>query len=138
MTSEERIQKSEQIELKNVPEARDMFYTSPKNSLIFIHNHPKNSTFSEVDLKSFLAADSLLMMTVVCNNGRIYSLTKEEGFDDFEAISYYNSIFDSVNYEDSAVAEFLRTCSKVKLIYGYGDNMKWPPDCRFVDLPVIY
>ena len=41
------------IELRKVIEARDLFFTAPSNSLIFIHNHPKNSTFSEVDLKSF-------------------------------------------------------------------------------------
>lgn len=74
-----------------------MFFTAPSNSLIFIHNHPKNSTFSEVDLKSFLVADSLLMITVVCNSGRVYSLTKGHGFDVFKAISYYNYIYDKTS-----------------------------------------
>lgn len=62
------------ISLSVVPQAKELVCTAPRNSLLFLHNHPKNSTFSETDLESFLTADSILMATVVCNNGKQYFL----------------------------------------------------------------
>ena len=65
------------ISLGTVPQAKELVCTAPRNSLLFLHNHPKNSIFSETDLESFLTADSILMATVVCNNGKQYFLAKD-------------------------------------------------------------
>lgn len=37
------------ISLRTVPQAKELVCTPPKNSLIFLHNHPRNSIFSKVD-----------------------------------------------------------------------------------------
>ena len=65
-----------------------MLVNAPKNSLIFLHNHPKNRIFSERDLESFMAADGILLMGVVCNNGTQYFMSKNNQFDKEEALNY--------------------------------------------------
>lgn len=108
------------ISLGTVPQAKELVCTAPRNSLLFLHNHPKNSIFSETDLESFLTADSILMATVVCNNGRQYFLTKTSLFDKHKALVYYDKVYDLT--EEGSVREFLRTCKKVGLDYNYGGS----------------
>lgn len=106
------------ISLASIPQARELVCTAPKNSLLFLHNHPKNTTFSETDLESFLTADSIWMVTVVCNNGRQFFLSKTVQFDKFQALVYYDDVYGLS--EEGSVKEFLRTCKKVGLDYSYG------------------
>lgn len=106
------------ISLSTVPKAKELVCTAPRNSLLFLHNHPKNSTFSETDLESFLTADSILMATVVCNNGKQYFLIKTPIFDKYKALVYYDEVYDLT--EKESVKEFLRTCKKAGLDYNYG------------------
>lgn len=73
----------------------------------------KNSTFSETDLESFLTADSILMATVVCNNGKQYFLVKTPLLDKYRALVYYDEVYDLI--EEGSVKEFLRTCKKAGL-----------------------
>lgn len=98
--------------------ARELLCTAPKNSLLFFHNHPKNSWFSEKDLESFLTSDAIMMMSVVCNNGRLYFLMKMQTFNKYAALSNYDIIYE--NTEKGSVQEFLRTCSSVGLKFIYG------------------
>jgi len=106
------------ITIKNVPCAKELMTTAPKNSLLFFHNHPNCSVISEKDLESFLISDSILMISVVCNNGRLYFLTKTEFFEKEQAMIYYDSVFDSI--ESGSIKEFFRTCKKVGLQFRYG------------------
>ena len=106
------------IRLKEDKKAFDLICTAPKNSLLFFHNHPKNSCFSERDLESFMTSDAIKMMSVVCNNGRLYYLIKMDTFDRCEALMYYEAIYSKT--ESGSVKEFLRTCSKVGLKFIYG------------------
>ena len=106
------------IRLKEDKKAFDLICTAPKNSLLFFHNHPKNSCFSERDLESFMTSDAIKMMSVVCNNGRLYYLIKMDTFDKCEALIYYRTIYSKT--ESGSVKEFLRTCSKVGLKFIYG------------------
>jgi len=106
------------ITIKNVPYAKELMTTAPKNSLLFFHNHPNCSIISEKDLESFLISDSILMISVVCNNGRLYFLTKTELFEKEQAMIYYESVFDK--FESGSIKEFLRTCKKVGLSFKYG------------------
>lgn len=91
---------------------------APKNSLLFLHNHPRNTCFSEIDLSSFMTADPIYMISVIGNNGRQYYLIKNEEFDKGKALQYYDELFE--NFEGSSVKEFLRTCRKVGLNFVYG------------------
>lgn len=106
------------ISLSTVPQAKELVCTAPRNSLLFLHNHPKNSIFSETDLESFLTADSILMATVVCNNGKQYFLAKTPLFDKYKALVYYDEVYGLT--EEGSVKEFLRTCKKAGLDYNYG------------------
>jgi len=106
------------ISLKSSPDAKMKMETAPKNSLLFLHNHPRNTCFSEIDLSSFLTADPIYLMAVVGNNGRQYFLIKLGDFDKGRALEYYDELFE--NAEGSSVKEFLRTCRKVGLRFIYG------------------
>ena len=109
------------ISIKANPEARETLITAPAKSLIFIHNHPRNSVFSERDLNSFLTSDAIMLVTVVCNNGRTYYLEKNNEFDPNKALKYYDELFEDESIEHT-VKEFLRTCRKVGLSFYYGGN----------------
>ena len=106
------------VTLRNDTMAYDLLCTAPKNSLLFFHNHPKNSCFSERDLESFLTSDAILMMSVVCNNGRVYDLLKMDTFDKNTALFNYDKIYEET--ETGSVREFLRTCSSIGLKFLYG------------------
>ncbi len=106
------------ISMRRNPDAKMKMEYAPKNSLLFLHNHPRNTCFSEIDLSSFLTADPIYMMSVIGNNGRQYFLIKTETFDKGYALEYYDELFE--NAEGSSVKEFLRTCRKVGLRFIYG------------------
>ncbi len=82
------------VTLKNNAMAYDLLCTAPKNSLLFFHNHPRNSCFSERDLESFLTSDAIIMISVVCNNGRLYYLIKTNGYNKDIALFYYDKIYE--------------------------------------------
>ena len=109
------------ITIRHNSEAKELLITAPVRSLIFMHNHPRNSVFSERDLNSFLTADTILMVTVVCNNGRTYYLAKSNEFNKERALRYYDELFENPKIEHT-VLEFLRTCKKVALSFYYGGN----------------
>ena len=106
------------ITLTRDKRAYNLLCTAPKNSLLFFHNHPKNSCFSERDLESFLTSDAIIMMSVVCNNGRLYYLIKTDTFDRYAALNYYDKIYEKT--ENGSVREFLRTCGSIGLKFIYG------------------
>ncbi len=108
----------EKISMRNEPNAMKKMECAPKNSLLFLHNHPKNSCFSEVDLQSFMTADAIYMMSVIGNNGRIFFLIKTDDYDKTNSLIYYEDLFE--HFEGSSVKEFLRTCGKVGLKFVYG------------------
>ena len=106
------------ITLKDNEMAYELLCTAPKSSLLFFHNHPKNSCFSERDLESFLTSDAIILMSVVCNNGRLYYLIKMDTFDKAAALFYYEKIYEET--ESGSVREFLRTCGTIGLRFLYG------------------
>lgn len=110
------------ISLRKNDKAKQLLLTAPRHSLVFLHNHPKNSCFSERDIETFLTADAIMMMSVVCNNGRQYFLKKDSDFDKNFALLFYEKIFE--NTENGSVKEFLRICGKVNLKFTYGGEPK--------------
>jgi hypothetical protein len=108
----------EGVTLKGEKKACELLCTAPKNSLLFFHNHPKNSLFSEKDLESFMTSDAIWMMSVVCNNGRLYFLIKTDKYNREKALAYYEQIFETG--EKDSVHEFIRTCGKAGLDFIYG------------------
>ena len=74
------------VSIKSDMSANQKMQTGYKNSLLLMHNHPSSSTFSAEDFKLFCNTKSLYIMTVVGNNGTVYTLTKDKDFNPVEAL----------------------------------------------------
>jgi len=89
--------------------------TSPKNSLMLLHNHPGTGTFSAEDIKTFCNTDSLYIITVVGNDGTIYLLKKENNFDSEKLLLAYGNLAEKYsrysNNATRAVAYILANAS---------------------------
>ena len=59
-----------------IPSSFQLNMYCTKNSLLFFHNHPKNSCFSEKDLESFMISDAITyprrLLDLICDS-TIYS-----------------------------------------------------------------
>lgn len=51
-----------------------------------------------------MISDAIKMMSVVCNNGRLYYLIKMDTFDKCEALMHYETIYSKI--ESGSVKEF--------------------------------
>ena len=94
------------ISIKNVDAIKELMETSPRNSLLFFHNHPKNSLFSERDLDSFISSDAIKMISVIGNNGQLYFLVKLENFSKETALIKYDEIFNKIEDEKSKLCSY--------------------------------
>ena len=52
------------------------------NNLMILHNHPRNSSFSDVDISLFKNLKSLKTLTILKNNGDVEFITKGDNFND--------------------------------------------------------
>lgn len=120
---EERI-----VRLKDNPKAKQAMDTSPKNSLLLMHNHPSTGTFLGEDLKTFCNTDSLYIMAVVGNDGSIYVLIKDVGFDAAEAMRAYGYFAEKYkkykNNGTRAVRALLKDAKLFGLYYKKGARKK--------------
>lgn len=78
------------VSLSNNPNAEKLLKSSPKNTLMFMHNHPNNSRFSGQDLRMFSLFDSLYIATAISNNGNIYVMKKGPNFNGEALLIEYN------------------------------------------------
>ena len=102
------------INMRNNTKMMRMLDESYCNSLVFIHNHPRNSCFSFVDLKSFCDYDALIAMTAVCNDGRIHIMRKEADFNPNTISVEYNEY---VKRNMSGISNIIKNASKLGLLY---------------------
>lgn len=114
-----------EVETKNNPDAYIALKSFRKNTLIFMHNHPSTGTFSGVDFKTFCDNDTLYAITVVGNDGSVFTLTKTAEFNKGKAFAYYhdlamNTYKNYVNNGTMAMKELLHHCDEIGLIYGKG------------------
>lgn len=80
------------VDINDNPKAKEILDTSPKNSLILLHNHPSTGTFSARDLRTFCNNDSIYIMTAVGNDGSIYILRKDVDFNAGEVLLEYGKL----------------------------------------------
>lgn len=76
------------VNLRTNPDAIELFKNS--YSILAMHNHPRNGLFSSVDIRTFAVRTSIRIMTVVCNDGTIYVLKKENNFNAAALMQIYN------------------------------------------------
>ena len=75
------------MSIEDSKDALFIFDTARFRTLIFMHNHPNNSCFSERDFFNFVSEDKMFLATAVCNNGNIH-IMKKEGLLHKEAILF--------------------------------------------------
>lgn len=91
--------------------------------VVCLHNHPNLSKFSLDDVKFFLRNDSVKMMVVVTNLGRISYLVKGSKFNRIEAIGIYNEAVRIHNLgmdlknAQKAADYFMKECYRADIIY---------------------
>lgn len=102
------------------PEATGLFFSSKERELMYLHNHPKGSSFSLNDIVTFLSDDRIRLLSVVTNQGAVYVLHKREGYNYKKAYSLIREIMlkykQSSEYSD-VIKAFLRQCKKVGIDY---------------------
>ena len=67
-----------ELEFTN-PDCVFMLYNRPR--LFVMHNHPKNGSFSDRDIRFFIENENVKHLSIVKNNGKVEVLTKKDGFD---------------------------------------------------------
>lgn len=94
-----------------------------RTTVIMLHNHPSTKTFSLEDLRFLLTYDSIRMMIVISNQGKIHYISKEEDFDRDMAIQLYSSCVGTLSKSSNireiyfAAKQYLLKCHTVGLFY---------------------
>lgn len=68
--------------------ASNLLFNSKDNSLIVLHNHPGQSTFSLTDLYLFIFNDSVKTLTIVTNMGQLKYISKKKNYSKTNCIEY--------------------------------------------------
>ncbi|SFC42294.1 hypothetical protein [Butyrivibrio sp. YAB3001] len=114
------------VDIKNNPKAKEVLDTSTKNSLLLLHNHPSTGTFSARDLRTFCNNDSLYIMTVVGNDGSVYVLMKNVGFDPSAVLEEYGRLAEQFEKQGckynatEAIKYMLKNAEKYNMSYKKG------------------
>ena len=83
--------------------------------LTVMHNHPRNSSYSDTDIAFLISSDSVKTLTIVKNNGKVEILTKTSNYNKQTAIKefkrqYKNTVKTGNSSEiDKAVRKFLQS-----------------------------
>lgn len=83
------------------------------SDLFVMHNHPRNSSYSDTDIAFFLSNDTVKSLSIVKNNGKVEVLTKSEKYDKMQLMNSFKRCYKKhvKTYSDSeinkAVSAFL-------------------------------
>lgn len=85
-----------------------------EKKLIILHNHPRNTTFSELDIEKLITFNNVDAISLVTNNGHVEMLKKTNQYSKMKANNIIGYVFDklkgkSVTYEhivSSLLSEF--------------------------------
>ena len=114
------------VEIDDNPEAKTVLDTNTKNSLMLLHNHPSTGTFSAVDLRAFCNNDSVYIMTAVGNDGSVYVLQKDIGFNPSRLLLEYGKLAEEYKAQGykynatMAVKHLLKNAENYNMIYKKG------------------
>ena len=104
------------IDMSNYPKEEEILRKSWKNHLIFLHNHPNNSNFSGVDLRSFCKHESLYMITAIQNDGNINVLAKDIHFSSQATLFEYNKYVD----KNQGIKNVINQGKRLGVLYKFG------------------
>lgn len=77
------------VDIEADAESYHWLRTKPQRRVLLYHNHPGQSYFSLNDIRMFLRNDSIGTMSIVTNQGKVWSITKSVTFDRKKA---YNAL----------------------------------------------
>ena len=77
------------VDFLSDPEMSHTLRSSPMRSIVLSHNHPGLTYFSCDDLGVFLSYPSIKTIMIVTNMGKVYQLTKKDGYQDEQMIEHY-------------------------------------------------
>lgn len=81
--------------------------TSGKNQFI-MHNHPRGSSFSRLDVEEWMKSDNLRTLSVIKNNGMIEVIAKNKDFNfDIAKIQYLRTLKKNPDNIEKALEKFL-------------------------------
>jgi hypothetical protein len=103
------------VDFRKNDEANDLLNSPYKNSIVVLHNHPRNGLFSDRDIASFIKYDSIYAMTVVCNDGTIYTMSKTSEFNGNAILEYYNQNISFKKY--GAIKSIAHNAKKLGVTY---------------------
>lgn len=82
---------------------------SPEKSLMLCHNHPGQSYFSDSDLVLFLEHGAIGTLSIVTNQGKVWTISKTRGYNFKTAFSEFKKcILNSNGNHDEAIDSFLK------------------------------
>ena len=82
---------------------------SPEKSLMLCHNHPGQSYFSDSDLVLFLEHEAIGTLSIVTNQGKVWTISKTQGYNFKTAFSEFKKcILTSNGNHDNAIDSFLK------------------------------
>lgn len=82
---------------------------SPEKSLMLCHNHPGQSYFSDSDLILFLEHGAIGTLSIVTNQGKVWTISKTQGYNFKTAFSEFKKcILTSNGNHDKAIDSFLK------------------------------
>lgn len=81
----------------------------PEKSLMLCHNHPGQSYFSDSDLVLFLEHGAIGTLSIVTNQGKVWTISKTQGYNFKTAFSEFKKcILTSNGNHDKAIDSFLK------------------------------
>lgn len=82
---------------------------SPEKSLMLCHSHPGQSYFSDSDLVLFLEHEAIGTLSIVTNQGKVWTISKTQGYNFKTAFSEFKKcILASNGNHDNAIDSFLK------------------------------
>ena len=82
---------------------------SPEKSLMLCHNHPGQSYFSDSDLVLFLEHGAIGTLSIVTNQGKVWTISKTQGYNFKTAFSEFKKcVLTSNGNHDKAIDCFLK------------------------------
>jgi len=92
-------------------------------TFVVLHNHPNNSLFSFIDIRSFIAHESLYAISVIGHNGDVHVLTKNKQLVVAEDVG--KVLLEYLDrFEHKTIQQFLIEAENFGLTYRYEVNMK--------------
>ena len=110
--------------------AKKMILSGPKNTMLYMHNHPSTSIFSADDVKTFLYNESLFVMTAVGNDGSVYVIQKTYRTNgaaflhDYSILARKYGVANKNNNATLAIRDMLNRARDYGMIYKKGAHKK--------------